>query len=137
MCLKLSKLVTSMGTGYHPQSYNHCEGHPHVIQHILDQSRFPGDLKTKLLKKIERIDKPNVEIMLIILRLYQKNQGCTCGPKPTVNNVNTGHIGGKKNNSQKDVGGRKCMVSCTENHPLFQCNVYRNKSSAEKLKVVQ
>jgi len=29
------------------------------------------------------------------------------------------------------------MVSCTENHPLCQCNVYRNKSSAEKLKVVQ
>ena len=53
------------------------------------------------------------------------------------NNVNTGQIGGKKNNSQKDEGGRKCMVSCTENHPLYQCNVFRNKSSAEKLKVVQ
>jgi len=81
------------------------EGNPHVIQHMLDQSRFPGDLKTKLLKKIERIDKPNVEVMLNILRLCQKNQGCNCGPEPTVNNVNTGHIGGKKKIGQKDVSG--------------------------------
>ena len=64
------------------------EGNPHVIQHMLDQSRFPGDLKTKLLKKIERIDKPNVEVMFNILRLYQKNQGCKGGQKPTVNNGN-------------------------------------------------
>jgi len=56
---------------------------------MLDQSKFPGDLKTNLLKKIERIDKPNVEVMLNILRLYQKNKGCNSGPKPTVNNINT------------------------------------------------
>jgi hypothetical protein len=47
------------------------------------------------------------------------------------------NIGGKKNNSQKGVGCRKCIVGCTENHPLCQCGVYRNKSSAEKLEVVQ
>ena len=54
----------------------------------------------------------------------------------SITDVNTVHIGGKKNNSQKDVGGRKCIVGCTENHPLCQCDDYRNKSSAEKLEVV-
>ena len=47
------------------------------------------------------------------------------------------NIGGKKKNSQKVVGCCKCIVGCTENHHLCQCDVYRNKSSAEKIEVVQ
>jgi hypothetical protein len=35
-----------------------------LIQHKLDQSRFPDDLKTNLLKEIARMDKPNVEVLL-------------------------------------------------------------------------
>ena len=79
------------------------------------------------------MDKPCVDVVLNILRLYQKNQGCKGGPKPTVKNVNNGNIGAKKNNSQKVLGGRKCIVGCTENHPLCLSDVHRNKSSAEKV----
>ena len=104
-----------------------------LIHHMLDQSR----ILTDLLKDIETMDKPNVEVFLNILRLYQKMQGSQGGPKRTVNNVNAGNNDGKKNNSQKGVGGCKCIVSCTENHPLWQCDVYKNKSSAEKQEVVQ
>ena len=39
-----------------------------LIHHMLDQSRFLTDL----LKEIETMDKPNVEVFLNILRLYQK-----------------------------------------------------------------
>ena len=92
-----------------------------LIHHMLDQSR----ILTDLLKEIETMNKPNVE-----------DEGCKGGPKPTVNNVNAGNNDGKKNNSQKGVGGHKCIVGCTENHPLWQCDVYRNKSSAEKQEVV-
>ena len=52
-----------------------------LIQHMLDQSRFPDDLKTNLLKEIERMDKPNVEVLLNMLRLYQKMQGSNGGKK--------------------------------------------------------
>ena len=43
-----------------------------LIQHILDQSRFSDDLKPDLLKEITRMDKPNCEGLLNILRLYKK-----------------------------------------------------------------
>ena len=56
-----------------------------LIQHMLDQSRFPDDLKTNLLKEIAR-----VEVLLNKLRLYQKMQGSNGGQKLTFNNVNTG-----------------------------------------------
>ena len=39
-----------------------------LIHHMLDQSR----ILTDLLKDIETMDKPNVEVFLNILRLYQK-----------------------------------------------------------------
>ena len=52
-----------------------------LIQNMLDQSRFSDDLKTNLLKEIERMDKPKVEILLNILRLYQKMQVSNCGQK--------------------------------------------------------
>ena len=52
-----------------------------LIQHKLDQSRFPDDLKTNLLKDIARMDKPYVEILLNILRLYQMMQGSNGGQK--------------------------------------------------------
>ena len=39
-----------------------------LIQHMLDQSRFPDDLKTNLLKEIARMDKPNVEVLLNMLK---------------------------------------------------------------------
>ena len=52
-----------------------------LIHPMLDQSRFPDDLKTNLLKEIARMDKPNVEILLNILRLYQKMQGSNGGQK--------------------------------------------------------
>ena len=39
-----------------------------LIHHMLDQSRFLTDLW----KEIETMDKPNVEVFLNILRLYQK-----------------------------------------------------------------
>ena len=62
---------------------------------MLDQSRFPDDLKTDLLKEIAKIDKPNVEVLINVFRLYQKIQGSKSGPKLTVNNVNTGNNGKK------------------------------------------
>ena len=52
-----------------------------LIQNMLDQSRFPDDLKTNLLKEIARMDKPNVEVLLNMLRLYQKMQGSNGGQK--------------------------------------------------------
>ena len=67
---------------------------------MLDQSRFSDDLKTDLLKEITRMYKSNVEVLLNILRAYQKIQGCKGGPKPTVNKVNAGNICGMKKNSQ-------------------------------------
>ena len=62
-----------------------------LIQYMLDQSRFSDDLKPDLLKDIARMDKRNFEVLLNILRLYQKIQGCKGGQKPTVKNVNTGN----------------------------------------------
>ena len=46
-----------------------------LIRHLLDQSRFPDDLKNNLLKEIARMDKPNVEVLLNKFRLCQKMQG--------------------------------------------------------------
>jgi hypothetical protein len=56
-----------------------------LIQHMLDQSRFPDDLKTNLLREIARMDMPNVEVLLNKLRLCQKMQGSKSGPKLTFN----------------------------------------------------
>ena len=67
-----------------------------LIQHMLDQSRFPDDLKTDLLKEIARMDKPNVEVLLNKLKLCQKMQGSKVGYKLTLINVNAGNIDGKK-----------------------------------------
>ena len=105
-----------------------------LIHHMLDQSR----ILTDLLKDIETMDKHNIEVFLNIfnIKAVPEDEGSESGPKPTVNNVNAGNNDGKKNNSQKGVGGHKCIVGCTENHPLWQCDVYRNKSSAEKQEVV-
>ena len=44
---------------------------------------------------------------------------------------------GQKNKSQKGVGVCKCIVDCTENLPVWQSYVYRNRFSSEKLEVVQ
>ena len=67
---------------------------------MLDQSRFPDDLKTNLLKEIAMMDKPNVEVLLIKFRLCQKMQGSMGRQNLTLNNVNAG----------KSVGGCKCIV---------------------------
>jgi len=63
---------------------------------VLDQSRFPDDLKTKLLREIARMDMPNVEVLLNKVRLCRKMQGSKGGPKLTFNNIKAGNIDGKK-----------------------------------------
>ena len=35
------------------------------------------------------------------------------------------------------VAANVCIVGCTDNHHLCQCDVYRKESSAEKIEVVQ
>ena len=103
-----------------------------LIQHKLDQSRFPDDLKTNLLKEIARMDKPNVEFLLNMLRRYQKMQGSNGGHWSEA-----GINDGQKNKSQKGMGVCKCIMGCTENLPEWQFYVYRNRSFSEKLEVVQ
>ena len=46
-------------------------------------------------------------------------QGSKCGPKPTVNNVNTGNNDGKRINRKKGLGGSKSVLGFTENHLLY------------------
>jgi hypothetical protein len=137
---ELSKLVTSIESCF---SYMEILESPIetmqvvLIQHMLENSRFPDDLRTDLLKEIARMNKPNIAALLDTLRLYQKMQAGKSVARPTVNTTNAAVNGDKKNHGQKGVGGRKCIVGCTENHPLWRCGVYNNKSPKEKLEVVQ
>ena len=70
-----------------------------LIQHMLDQSRFPDDLKTNLLKEIARMDKPNVEAVQEDARIQGWSEA--------------GINDGQKNKSQKGMGVCKCIVGCT------------------------
>ena len=73
-------------TGYLEESHDYYGGHPHSIH--AGPIRFFDDLKPDLLKEIASMDKRNIEVLLNLFRLYQKNQGCKGGQKPTVNNGN-------------------------------------------------
>ena len=61
-------------------------------------------------------------------------QESKCGPKPAVNNVNTGNNDGQNINGKKGLGGRKSVLGFTENHPLWRCDVYKTRPAAQKLK---
>jgi hypothetical protein len=92
-------------------------------------------LKTELVKSIAKMHKPNVDVLLEELRLFQRMPASKVGARPTVNNVYASEDG--KGKGKRGSGPRKCPLGCSDSHPIWSCNVYKNKSASSKLQMIK
>ena len=134
---ELSKLVTSVESCF---TYLDSLKDPMVtmkvilIQHMVNGGRFPEELKTELVKAIAKMHKPDIEVLLDNLRLYQRMPASKGGAKPAVNNVNNSSTRSK---GKGGAGFPNCSLGCPESHPLWKCSLFKEKSATEKLDYVQ